>query len=86
MRYRKRSQGVAEIARELGATHVVEGSVRVESGGEKFEAPPGTLLTFEPDERRSVSTDKGARLLLFFAPWPGAGHYRGGEQPAETSA
>jgi eukaryotic-like serine/threonine-protein kinase len=28
MRYRKRSQGVAEIARELGATHVVEGSVR----------------------------------------------------------
>ena len=61
---------------------VLHGSVRVESGGERFEAQPGTLFTFEPDERRSVSSDDGARLLLFLAPWPGAGHYRGEEQAA----
>ena len=65
---------------------VVGGGVRVESGGETFEARPGSLFTFEPDERRSVSSDEGARLLLFLAPWPGVGHYRGDEQPAETSA
>jgi hypothetical protein len=32
---------------------------------------------FDPDERRSVSTDGGARILLLLAPWPGEGHYRG---------
>ena len=56
---------------------VVDGSARVDWGGETLEAQPGTLFTFEPDERRAVSTDAGARLLLFFAPWPGEGHYRG---------
>ena len=61
---------------------LLDGSVRVESGGEMFEAQPGTLFTFEPDERRSVSSDDGARLLLFLAPWPGPGHYRGEEQTA----
>jgi quercetin dioxygenase-like cupin family protein len=57
---------------------VVEGAVRVESLGETLDAQPGTLFTFEPDERRAVSTEAGARILLFFAPWPAAGHYRGG--------
>jgi quercetin dioxygenase-like cupin family protein len=56
---------------------VVDGSVRVEAGGEGFEAPAGTLFTFEPDERRSVSSENGALILLFLAPWPGLGHYRG---------
>ena len=60
---------------------VVDGSVRIETGGETYEAPAGTLFTFEPDERRSVSTENGARILLFLAPWPGEGHYRGEEQP-----
>jgi hypothetical protein len=41
------------------------------------EAGPGTLCMFEPDERRSVSTEAGARILLLLAPWPGVGHYRG---------
>ena len=59
---------------------VVDGSVSIEAAGEKFEARPGTLLTFEPDERRSVSSAEGARILLFLAPWPGSGHYRG-DQP-----
>ena len=56
---------------------VVEGSVRVAAGGEALDAQPGTLFTFEPDERHSVSSPDGARILLFLAPWPGAGHYRG---------
>src|ERR687886_1266440 len=35
---------------------VVDGAVQVESHGETLDAPAGTLFTFEPDERRSVST------------------------------
>jgi quercetin dioxygenase-like cupin family protein len=57
---------------------VVDGAVQVQSGSEKVEAPAGTLLAFEPDERRSVSSADGARVLLLLAPWPGEGHYRGG--------
>jgi quercetin dioxygenase-like cupin family protein len=64
---------------------VVDGSVRIETGGETFEAPPGTLFTFEPDERRSVSSESGARILLFLAPWPGRGHYRGEEEAAQPA-
>jgi quercetin dioxygenase-like cupin family protein len=64
---------------------VVDGAVHVEAGGESLDAKPGMLFTFEPDERRSVSSDEGARILLFLAPWPGPGHYRGGE-PAEQAA
>lgn len=56
---------------------VVEGIARVEAGSEAVEAGPGTLCMFEPDERRSVSSDGGARILLLLAPWPGIGHYRG---------
>ena len=61
---------------------VVDGSVRIESGQEVLEAGAGTLVTFEPDERRSVSSEGGARILLLFAPWPGAGHYRAEEKAA----
>lgn len=66
---------------------VLAGAVRVEAGGESVEAEAGTLLHFEPDERRSVTSSGGARLLLLFAPWPGAGHYRGDwSMPASVSA
>ena len=61
---------------------VVDGSVRIDSGGEVTDAEAGTLFTFEPDERRAVSTDSGARLLLLLAPWPGPGHYRAEERSA----
>ena len=56
---------------------VVEGKARVEAGDQAVEAASGTLCMFEPDERRSVSTEAGARILLLLAPWPGEGHYRG---------
>jgi quercetin dioxygenase-like cupin family protein len=58
---------------------VVDGTVRVEAAGEAVEAGPGTLVAFEPDERHAVSTEGGAKLLLFLAPWPGPGHYRGSD-------
>lgn len=55
---------------------VVEGSAEIEAGGERREARPGMLFTFAPDERHSVRSRDGARLLLLLAPWPGVGHYR----------
>lgn len=58
---------------------VVDGSAQVEAGGETIEAGPGMLFLFEPEERRAVSSADGARILLFLAPWPGPGHYRGDE-------
>ena len=64
---------------------VVEGSAVIRAGGEEIEAPVGTLVHFEPDERRAVASPKGAKLLLILAPWPGAGHYRG-RHPSEASA
>jgi quercetin dioxygenase-like cupin family protein len=63
--------------KEYAYVAVVDGRIRVQTGGETIEAGPGTLFLFEPDERRSVSSLDGARLLLLFAPWPGVGHYRG---------
>jgi quercetin dioxygenase-like cupin family protein len=56
---------------------VVDGSVTLRAGADEVEAPPGTLARFEPDERHSVSSARGARILLLLAPWPGPGHYRG---------
>jgi quercetin dioxygenase-like cupin family protein len=61
---------------------VVGGTARIEAGGEKLEAGPGTLVKFEPDERHVVASDSGAKILLFLAPWPGEGHYRGGGSPS----
>lgn len=62
---------------------VVEGAVRVECGGESFQAEPGLLVTFDPDERHAVRNESAeeARILLLLAPWPGDGHYRGGGEP-----
>ena len=56
---------------------VLEGTVRIEAGDESFDAGAEELFQFEPDERHSVTSDGGARILLLLAPWPGEGHYRG---------
>lgn len=63
--------------KERALVSVVDGSVRVESGGETIEGGIGCFFSFDADERRSISTDSGARILLVLAPWPGEGHYRG---------
>ena len=64
---------------------VLDGNVEVEAGGETVPASPGTLFLFEPEERHAVSSSDGARLLLFLAPWPGPGHYRGGGDRREPT-
>jgi quercetin dioxygenase-like cupin family protein len=61
---------------------VVDGEVGVSAGGESLEGGPGTMFRFEPGERHTVSSEGGARVLLLLAPWPGAGHYRGGSPTA----
>ena len=62
---------------------VLDGRARVGAGDESVDAESGTLLHFDPDERHSVTSNGGARLLLLLAPWPGEGHYRG--DPTERS-
>ncbi len=57
---------------------VAEGTAQVEAGGRWVDAGAGTLLHFEPDERRVISSRDGARILLLLAPWPALDHYRGG--------
>lgn len=60
---------------------VVEGQISIDAGARSVEGSPGTLVTFAPNERRAVRSDSGARILLLLAPWPGEGHYRGGDAP-----
>ena len=63
--------------KEGALVSVIEGNVRVDSGGETVEGEAGCFFSFDADERRSISSDTGARLLLVLSPWPGEGHYRG---------
>jgi quercetin dioxygenase-like cupin family protein len=71
--------------KEAAMIVVVDGRVRVEAGGQGVEAGPGTVFRFDPDERRSVSSENGARILLMLAPWPGLGHYRGDARAGESA-
>ena len=59
---------------------VVDGVARIGGAEGEIEAPVGTLVHFEPDERHFVATEGGAKILLLLAPWPGTGHYRGQEK------
>lgn len=65
---------------------VVDGSVEVTAGGETAEGEAGTLFLFSPEERHTVASAGGARLLLLLAPWPGPGHFRGGDARQPTAA
>jgi quercetin dioxygenase-like cupin family protein len=67
--------------KERALVLVLDGHVRVEAGGESVDGEPGSFFSFDADERRSISAETGARILLVLAPWPGEGHYRG-DQPA----
>jgi quercetin dioxygenase-like cupin family protein len=64
--------------KEAALVVVVDGNAKIEARGETIAAGVGTVARFEPEERHSISSDGGARLLLVLAPWPGEGHYRGG--------
>lgn len=61
--------------RERAWVVVVDGAVEVDNGGTTISAPTGTLLEFDPAERRAVRSADGARVLIVFTPWPGPGHY-----------
>lgn len=61
--------------RERAWLVVVEGTARIEAGGDAVEAGPATLLTFEPGERHSVASEGGARIVMILSSWPGDGHY-----------
>ncbi len=63
---------------------VVDGRARIGGPGGEIDAPVGTLVHFEPDERHYVSSERGAKILLLLAPWPGEGHYRGQEKARTT--
>jgi quercetin dioxygenase-like cupin family protein len=76
--------GVHQV-KEAALLLVVEGRVTVEVGVDTVDAGAGELFRFDPDERRSVGSALGGRVLLFLAPWPGDGHYRG-ERGAAVSA
>ena len=65
---------------------VLEGAVRITAGGDEVEARPGMLCRFDPDERHSLASDEGARVMLLLAPWPGEGHYRGSQDAADVAA
>ena len=56
---------------------VLDGRVQITAGGESVDAGPGMLCRFDPDERHSLASAEGARILLLLAPWPGEGHFRG---------
>lgn len=64
--------------RERAWVVVLDGAVQVETANESLTASAGTLLEFEPTERRTVRSEGGARVLIVFTPWPGPGHYPSG--------
>jgi quercetin dioxygenase-like cupin family protein len=64
--------------KETAWVAVVEGEVEVGSRDGAQACGAGSLLRFDPDERHSLTSPQGARVLLMLAPWPGEGHYRGG--------
>jgi quercetin dioxygenase-like cupin family protein len=67
--------------RERAWLVVVEGEAEIRAGADVVRGGVGTLATFAPGERHAVSSEKGARVLLLLAPWPGDGHYLEGEVP-----
>lgn len=69
--------------KESALVLVLDGQTRVEAGGDAVDGGTGSLFQFDPDERHSVTSEAGARLLLVLAPWTGEGHYRG-ERPAAS--
>lgn len=53
---------------------VVSGEVAIEHDGQLVTGGAGTIVQFEPNERRTVTATDDSRLLLILAPWPGVGH------------
>jgi quercetin dioxygenase-like cupin family protein len=65
---------------ERAIIHVARGAIELTSARGATPCAQGSVVLFEPGERRAVRAIEAARLLLTLAPWPGPGHY----DPAET--
>jgi quercetin dioxygenase-like cupin family protein len=59
---------------ERAGVCVAAGEVEIERDGHTVAGGPGLLAHFDPNERHEVRASSDARLALFLAPWPGAGH------------
>jgi quercetin dioxygenase-like cupin family protein len=64
---------------EHAVLQVVSGRLALAVGDRRAECEPGTLITLQPGETRSVQAIEQSRILLLLAPWPGEGHFREGE-------
>jgi quercetin dioxygenase-like cupin family protein len=53
---------------------LLQGELEIAYDDRTIEAGPGLVARFDPQERREVRARTDARVLLFFAPWPGPGH------------
>jgi quercetin dioxygenase-like cupin family protein len=53
---------------------VVDGEVEFVQDGGSQTGGPGLVAHFSARERHEVRATSDARMLLFLAPWPGAGH------------
>jgi quercetin dioxygenase-like cupin family protein len=73
---------------EAAVLEVVSGRVALSASGRRVECEPGTLISFDPGESRTVEALEPARVLLVLAPWPGEGHYAQGQiaDPLRTPA
>jgi quercetin dioxygenase-like cupin family protein len=73
---------------ESALVYVVSGAITLDSDGRSVECETGTLLTFSSGETRSLAARSDARILLLLTPWPGEGHFSGGERvdPARMPA
>jgi quercetin dioxygenase-like cupin family protein len=76
---------------EVAVLEVVSGRIALAAEGRRIECEAGTLVSFEPGERRSLEALEQSRILLVLAPWPGEGHFMEGEEtdplhmPAQAS-
>ena len=67
---------------------VAEGEAEIGPVGSTPTAGPGFVAHFDPNERHEVRAASDVRMLLFLAPWPGAGHSSeraGGGPPSSQS-
>lgn len=60
--------------REPALVLVVRGEAELEAAGRAVRCAPGALVAFAANERHSVTSVAGARLLLVLSPWPAPDH------------
>jgi hypothetical protein len=59
---------------EHGWLMVLDGLLELTSGAETSEIGRGTLVHFDPYERRKVVAKTDVTVIYLLAPWPGPGH------------